>query len=119
MVSFLANSIGDDIEVYNPDGSIRTVFHNIREQQEKTGKEHYYCLSDFVAPKESGGRLYRRSAVAAGHGMEKWVEAFEKDNDDYSAILLKALADRLAEALAELLHFRVKRILGICTRGGV
>jgi 5-methyltetrahydrofolate--homocysteine methyltransferase len=107
---FPANSIGDDIEVYNPDGSIRTVFHNIREQQEKTGKEHYYCLSDFVAPKESGVVDYIGGfAVAAGHGMEKWVEAFEKDNDDYSAILLKALADRLAEALAELLHFRVRR----------
>lgn len=109
---FPANSIGDDIEVYNPDnnGELICTFHHVREQQEKPGKEHYYCLSDFIAPKSSGLTDHIGAfAVTAGHGIEKWVEKFEKDNDDYSAILLKALADRLAEALAELMHFRTRK----------
>jgi len=109
---FPANSIGDDIEVYNPEneGELICTFHHVREQQEKPGKEHYYCLSDFIAPKSSGLTDHIGSfAVTAGHGIEKWVEKFEKDNDDYSAILLKALADRLAEALAELMHFRTRK----------
>lgn len=109
---FPANSNGDDIDVFdpvNPDTKICT-FHHIREQQEKPGKEHYYCLSDFVAPKSLGKRDHIGAfAVTAGHGIEKWVEKYERDNDDYNAILLKALADRLAEALAELMHFRVRR----------
>jgi 5-methyltetrahydrofolate--homocysteine methyltransferase len=109
---FPANSQGDDIEVYdavNPGTKICT-FHHIREQQEKPGKEHYYCLSDFVAPVNRGVKDHIGAfAVTAGHGIEKWVEKFEKDHDDYNAILLKALADRLAEALAELMHFRVRK----------
>lgn len=109
---FPANSIGDDIEVYNPEneGELICTFHHVREQQEKPGKEHYYCLSDFIAPKSSGLTDHIGAfAVTAGHGIEKWVEKFEQDNDDYSAILLKALADRLAEALAELMHFRTRK----------
>ncbi len=109
---FPANSIGDDIEVYNPEntGELICTFHHVREQQEKPGKEHYYCLSDFIAPKSSGLTDHIGAfAVTAGHGIEKWVEKFEQENDDYSAILLKALADRLAEALAELMHFRTRK----------
>jgi 5-methyltetrahydrofolate--homocysteine methyltransferase len=109
---FPANSNGDDIDVYDPINADKKIctFHHIREQQEKPGKEHYYCLSDFVAPKSSGLTDHIGAfAVTAGHGIEKWVEKFEKDNDDYNAILLKALADRLAEALAELMHYRVRR----------
>ena len=107
-----ANSVGDDIEVYHPERPTEHLFtfHHIREQQEKPGKEHYYCLSDFVAPKESGKQDYIGGfAVSAGEGIEPWIAQFEADDDDYSAILLKALADRLAEAFAELLHFRVRK----------
>ena len=109
---FPANAVGDDIEVYDPQGSgdVVAVFHNVREQQEKPGKEHFYCLSDFIAPKESGITDYIGGfAVSAGHGLEPWIESFEKDDDDYNAILVKALADRLAEGLAELIHFRVRK----------
>jgi len=109
---FPANSVGDDIEVYNPDNTQELIatFHNIREQQVKPGKEHYYCLSDFVAPKSLGKLDYIGGfAVSAGHGIESWLEEFETDDDDYSSILLKALSDRLAEALAELIHFRVRK----------
>jgi 5-methyltetrahydrofolate--homocysteine methyltransferase len=109
---FPANSVGDDIVVYDNDDSSKEIctFHHIREQQDKPGKESFYCLSDFVAPKESGlTDTVGAFAVTAGHGIEPWIEMFEADHDDYSAILLKALADRLAEALAELMHFRVRR----------
>ncbi len=109
---FPANSNGDDIDVYDYSNPVvkKGTIHNIREQQEKQGKEHYYCLSDFVAPKAAGINDYIGAfAVTAGHGIERWIEKFEKESDDYSAILLKALADRLAEALAELMHFRIRR----------
>nr|WP_321406989.1 methionine synthase [uncultured Carboxylicivirga sp.] len=108
---FPANSAGDDIEVYTDQSrqEVLTTFHHIREQQEKPGKEVYHCLSDYVAPKDSrrfdhiGG-----FAVTAGIGIEKWTALFEAEHDDYSSILLKSLADRLAEAFAELLHYRVR-----------
>jgi len=108
---FPANSVGDDIEVYTDQSrqELLTSFYNLREQQDKPGKEVFHCLSDYVAPKESmrfdhiGG-----FAVTAGIGIEKWIEKFEADHDDYSSILLKSLADRLAEAFAELLHYRVR-----------
>ncbi len=108
---FPANSVDDDIEVYTDESrqELLTTFHHIREQQDKTGKETFHCLSDYVAPKESrrfdhiGG-----FAVTAGIGIEKWVARFEAEHDDYSSILLKSLADRLAEAFAELLHYRVR-----------
>lgn len=108
---FPANSVGDDIEVYTDESrqEVLTTFHHLREQQDKPGKEVFHCLSDYVAPKESkrfdhiGG-----FAVTAGIGIEKWLEEFEADHDDYSSILLKSLADRLAEAFAELLHYRVR-----------
>lgn len=109
---FPANSIGDDIEVFDPANESKRLctLHQIREQQEKPGKEHYYSLSDFVAPKASGHTDHIGAfAVTAGHGIEKWIERYEKAHDDYNAILLKALADRLAEALAELMHYRVRK----------
>ena len=109
---FPANSLGDDVEVYDPVEVTKKLgsFHFLREQQEKKGKEHYYCLSDFVAPKESGIQDYIGAfAVSAGEGIERWLQKFEAENNDYDAILLKSLADRLAEAFAELMHFRVRR----------
>jgi 5-methyltetrahydrofolate--homocysteine methyltransferase len=108
---FPANSVGDDVEVYTDESrsSLLTTFHFIREQQEKAGKTAYYCLSDFVAPKESHRFDHIGAfAVTAGIGSEKWIEKFEQENDVYNSILLKALSDRLAEALAELLHFRIR-----------
>ncbi|MFO8000732.1 MAG: methionine synthase [Marinilabilia sp.] len=109
---FPANSKGDDIEVYTDEkrNEVQSTFHFMREQQKKQGKNHYYSLADFVAPADSGIADYIGGfAVSAGEGIEPWIEKYEKDNDDYSAILLKSLADRLAEAFAELMHFRVRR----------
>lgn len=104
-----ANAQGDDIVIYTDDTrtQVRTVFHQMREQQDKAGKEAFYSLADFVAP--AGYADYMGAfAVTAGKDIEKWVALFEADHDDYSSILLKSLADRLAEAFAELLHFRIR-----------
>lgn len=109
---FPANAVGDDIEVYTDESrtEVLTTFCHVREQQEKAGKTHYYCLSDFVAPKESHKFDHIGAfAVTAGAGIEKWIEKYEAEHDDYNSILLKAIADRLAEAFAELLHFRVRK----------
>ena len=109
---FPANSTGDDIEVY-ADASRReplAVLHHLRQQAQKAPGLPNYCLSDFVAPKSSGLPDYIGAfAVTTGIGIEERVARFERDHDDYSAILLKALADRFAEALAERLHERVRR----------
>jgi 5-methyltetrahydrofolate--homocysteine methyltransferase len=109
---FPANSVGDDVEVYTEEdrSEIVTTFHFLREQQKKQGKDVYYSLADFVAPKNSGIHDYIGGfAVSAGEGIEKWIKEFEENQDDYNAILLKSLADRLAEAFAELMHFRVRK----------
>lgn len=112
---FPANSVNDDdIEVYNPENrdEVLTVFHNMREQQEKPGKKFYHSLTDFIRPKESGVTDYIGGfACSSGEGIESWIEKYENNNDDYSAILLKSLADRLAEALAEMIHFYVRKEL--------
>ncbi len=109
---FPANSIGDDIVVYTDESrkEEKLRFHQIREQQDKPGKEAFHSLSDFIAPASTGVKDYIGGfAVTSGIGIEKWEKMYEDDHDDFSAILLKALADRLAEAFAELLHFRVRR----------
>ncbi|HWA12496.1 MAG TPA: methionine synthase [Burkholderiales bacterium] len=109
---FPANSVGDDIEVYADESrasSIRT-FHFLRQQMVKPQDKPNLCLADFVAPKASGVRDYLGAfAVTAGIGIDERVAAYEARHDDYNAILLKALADRLAEAFAELMHRRVRR----------
>jgi 5-methyltetrahydrofolate--homocysteine methyltransferase len=108
---FPANSVGDDIEVYEDETreKVLTRFINLRNQNKKTGDTPNLCLSDFIAPRESGIIDYIGAfAVTAGIGAEKKVQEFEKANDDYSSIMLKALADRLAEAFTELLHLRVR-----------
>ncbi len=88
------------------------LIHNLRQQNEKAPGQPNYCLSDFIAPKESGVKDYLGGfAVTAGDGIEKYVAAFEKDHDDYNAILLKALADRFAEAMAEYMHEKVRKEL--------
>ncbi|NEK85739.1 methionine synthase [Blastococcus saxobsidens] len=110
---FPANQVeGDDIEVYTDEsrGEIRTVLHQLRQQTEGRDGSPRKSLADFVAPKRTGLRDYVGAfAVTAGLGSADRVMAFKKDNDDYSAIMLEALADRLAEAFAERLHERVRR----------
>ena len=108
-----ANSIGDDIEVYNDESrsNTATVFHNLRQQvQKKAIDKANRCLSDFIAPKDSGINDYIGAfAVTTGIGIDEHIAEFEKNHDDYKAIMLKALADRLAEAFAERMHERVRK----------
>ena len=109
-----ANSVGDDIEMYADESRDKVVltWHNLRQQNERPPGKPNYCLADFVAPKASGVRDYVGAfAVTTGLGIEKQVARFEAAKDDYSAIMLKALADRLAEAFAEWLHRKVRREL--------
>jgi len=110
---FPANTVdADDIEIYTDDKrkQVAMTWHNLRQQTKKPADIPNYCLADYIAPKQSKVKDYIGAfAVTAGIGIEKHVERFEKNNDDYNAILLKALADRLAEAFAEHLHLRVRR----------
>ncbi len=132
---YQANTVGDDdIEVYDPDSSassgvpdsshvektILCTFHSIRQQTKKPTGQPNIALADFIRPKSVNSEEGRGSgkegtdyiggfAVTTGIGIEKWVSKFEKDHDDYSAIMIKALADRLAEAFAELMHQRVRK----------
>ncbi len=112
---FPAHSINhDDIEIRDPDtGAARMTWVGLRQQLVKTDKDGNanpdWALADFIAPKDSGAQDYIGAfAVTAGLGIDPHVARFEAANDDYSAILLKALADRLAEAFAELMHHRVR-----------
>jgi 5-methyltetrahydrofolate--homocysteine methyltransferase len=109
-----ANSIGDDIEVYTgePRHSQLATFHSLRQQiarDHNRGRAHT-ALADFVAPKETGLADYIGGfAVTTGHGEEEALDAHFKKTDDYGRIMLKALADRLAEAFAERMHERVRK----------
>jgi len=86
------------------------VLHHLRQQADKPPERPNVCLADFIAPKDSGVRDWIGAfAVTAGIGIETHLERFLADHDDYSAIILKALADRLAEAFAERMHERVRR----------
>jgi 5-methyltetrahydrofolate--homocysteine methyltransferase len=86
------------------------VLYHLRQQNVKPPGQPNYCLSDFIAPEESAAEDYIGAfAVTAGIGIESHLERFEADHDDYKAIMLKALADRLAEALAEVMHKRVRQ----------
>ncbi|MEY4719635.1 MAG: hypothetical protein RL563_2253, partial [Pseudomonadota bacterium] len=108
---FPANSEGDDIILYTDDSrtQCREVLHHLRQQNVKAPGRPNYCLSDFVAPTSSGIADYIGAfAVTAGIGIEAKLTEFENDHDDYSAIMLKALADRLAEAFAEYMHQMVR-----------
>jgi 5-methyltetrahydrofolate--homocysteine methyltransferase len=110
---FPANTVNsDDIEIYTDEkrNKVAMTWHNLRQQTKKPADIPNYCLADYIAPKDSKVKDYIGGfAVTTGHGIEKHIEKFEKANDDYNAILLKALADRLAEAFAEHLHLRVRR----------
>jgi 5-methyltetrahydrofolate--homocysteine methyltransferase len=107
-----ANSVGDDIEVYSDESrsGILAKFVNLRCQEKKGDSQPNLCLADFIAPKDSGKIDYLGAfAVTAGIGTAEKVQQFEKNHDDYSSIMIKALADRLAEAFTELLHVRVRK----------
>ncbi len=106
-----AAGVGDDIEVYADDRRERPLatFHMLRQQSDKGEAEPDQCLADFVAPRETGLRDYIGAfAVTTGLGIEKPLAFYEADHDDYGAIMVKALADRLAEAFAEWLHRRAR-----------
>lgn len=127
---FPASAVGDDIEVLDLDAT-KTIakFHTLRQQTRKPDGFANVALADFVKPKvavpagkSSSGKsqdvatapetdFIGAFALTTGIGMEKWIEKFEKDHDDYTSIMLKALADRLAEAFAELMHAKVRREL--------
>ncbi|WP_414989835.1 methionine synthase [Aeromicrobium sp.] len=110
---FPANQVGhDDIEVYTDHhrDDVRTTLHHLRQQTEHRAGVPHKCLADFVAPKETGLADYVGAfAVTAGLGSADKVTEFKAALDDYSAILLESVADRLAEAFAERLHERVRK----------
>ncbi len=110
---FPANTVNDDdIELYTDESrnEVKTVFHTLRQQLVRRNNAPNLALADYIAPKDSGVADYIGAfAVTTGIGIEQKVAEFEADHDDYNSILLKALADRLAEAFAERMHERVRR----------
>ncbi len=111
---FPANSDGDDIEIYTDESrtEVLSVQHAMRQQLKKSSKANNVALSDFIAPKASGIKDYIGGfVVTTGIGIEEHIERFEADHDDYNSIMLKALADRLAEAFAERMHEHVRKEL--------
>ena len=108
---FPANSVEDDIEVYADEQGEQLLhtFYNLRQQTARPNNKANVCLADFIAPKDSGRRDYIGAfAVTAGIGADEWAQEFQKQGDEYSAIMIKILADRLAEAYTELLHHTVR-----------
>ena len=112
---FAANSVGDDIVLYTDDSRTTELgrVHTLRQQWERKGQDVFHALADFVAPLESGRKDYLGAfAVTSGHGCEELCRKYDAEHDDYSSIMVKALADRLAEAFAEWLHAKVRREWG-------
>ncbi|MCB1199973.1 MAG: methionine synthase [Leptospiraceae bacterium] len=111
---FKANSHGDDVVIETNEGKSQT-FHFLRQQRDKETDKTSFCLADYIAPTDSGKTDYLGAfVVTAGHGADEFSKIFEKDNDDYNAIMAKALADRFAEAFAEYMH---KQIRDFCKFG--
>jgi 5-methyltetrahydrofolate--homocysteine methyltransferase len=109
------NAVGDDIEIYTDEArsSVVTRFHQLRQQMEKPDDQFNHCLADYIAPRESGRLDYCGGfAVTSGHGVETFAAEFRAATDDYNAILTQALGDRLAEALAELMHKKARDFCG-------
>src|ERR1019366_8491144 len=112
-----ANTVNsDDLEVYAEDRkTVKCIFHSIRQQTKKPAGQYNVALADFILPKseiknpQSAIDFIGAFAVTTGIGIDEHIARFEKDHDDYSAIMLKALADRLAEAFAELMHKKVRK----------
>ncbi|MDB6095368.1 MAG: metH [Verrucomicrobia bacterium] len=110
-----ANAVGDSVEVYADESRARVLetFHFLRQQNEKPAGQFNHCLADYIAPKESGRIDFLGGfAVTSGHGVDEFAKEFEAVHDDYSSIMAKALGDRLAEALAELMHKRARDFCG-------
>ncbi|MDZ4820425.1 MAG: methionine synthase [Planctomycetota bacterium] len=120
-----ANSVGDDIVLYQPatvggdtladhlhrrdESTELTRFHTLRQQWQRKGQDHYRALADYIAPLESGRHDYLGAfAVTAGLGVDDLCKKYDADLDDYNSIMVKSLADRLAEAFAEMLHQRAR-----------
>ncbi|HOO85169.1 MAG TPA: vitamin B12 dependent-methionine synthase activation domain-containing protein, partial [Prolixibacteraceae bacterium] len=106
-----ANAVGDDIEIYSDENRSEVIgkFHHLRQQLKPKDGKASMCLSDYIAPKESGIIDYVGGfAVTAGVGMEKWVAEAKDNGDDYRAIMLQTLSDRLAESFAEVMHTKVR-----------
>jgi methylmalonyl-CoA mutase cobalamin-binding domain/chain len=108
---FPAASIGDDIEVYADDGTVRCIFHTLRQQMIKKDTPNY-ALSDYIAPKGSGRADFIGGFAVGIHGADDFAQLFDAANDPYSSIIVKALADRLAEAFAEYLHLEARHAWG-------
>ncbi len=111
---FKAASVdGEDVEIESPDGKKRQ-FHFLRQQKEKVGEQTYYSLADYIAPLHSGKNdVIGAFCVTAGGSVEDFATRFEKEHDYYSAILIKALGDRFAEATAEWLHAKARKEMGV------
>jgi 5-methyltetrahydrofolate--homocysteine methyltransferase len=112
---FAANSEGDDIVLFTDDTRTAELgrVHTLRQQWERKGQDVFHALADFVAPRSSGRADYIGAfACTSGHGCEALCRRYDADHDDYSSILAKAIADRLAEAFAEWLHAKVRREWG-------
>jgi 5-methyltetrahydrofolate--homocysteine methyltransferase len=106
---FRANSVNEDIELTNDNGDVLMTLNHLRQQLDKKGNTPNFCLSDFIAPKDDGVQDYMGAfAVTAGINIDPLVEAYEADHDDYNSIMIKAVADRLAEAFAEMMHYKFR-----------
>lgn len=106
-----ANGVGDDIELYNQEGETIGIFHTLRQQKCKTNSEIYFAPADFIAPKETNRQDACGAFVSCIEGVDDFAGTFEDKGDDYSSIMVKAIGDRFAEALAEYTHERVRKEL--------
>ncbi len=108
-----AQGNGDDIDLYDENGNVFSTFHTLRQQAKKPDGQPNYALSDFIAPKESGRvDSVGAFAVTTGQEVHTLAEEFERQHDDYSALIVKALGDRFAEAFAECMHKKARDIWG-------
>ncbi len=106
---FAANSLDENIEIYDKKGNILMIANHLRQQLDKKGHIPNFCLSDFIAPKSIGKDDYIGAfAVTTGININSLVKQYDDDLDDYNSIMVKAVADRLAEAFAELMHHKVR-----------
>jgi 5-methyltetrahydrofolate--homocysteine methyltransferase len=108
---FPANQVNDDdIQLYDENGKVLEKFLTLRQQSQKSKGKPNIALADFIAPKDSGKTDYMGAfCVTTGFGVDEWAAEFEKDLDDYNSIMVKALADRFAEAFAEYLHEKIRK----------
>jgi len=111
---YRASTVGDDIEIYKGEAGqdVACKFFTLRQQAEKEGSDPHFALSDFIAPKESGVSDHLGMFVtSAGFGLDSIIQKYKDSQDDYSYIMAEAIADRLAEAFAEVMHVMVRKEL--------